>query len=128
MFGVPEFKGTRVWEVLGLWCWVLYFLYLVLPNYYILEINFFWLCQYCGSCSFCRYSVYSKKRLPPPPCQLDKKNYFKKLKYDPFKLFKISFSKFFSFKCSRGGFLTHCHCAAEAIFCCPTENSHYLKS
>jgi hypothetical protein len=21
-----------------------------------------------------------------------------------------------------------CYCAAEAIFCCPTENSHHLKS
>ncbi len=26
-----------------------------------------------------------------------------------------------------GGFFHYC-CAAEAIFCCPTENSHHLKS
>jgi hypothetical protein len=29
----------------------------------------------------------------------------------------------FGYSCSAAG-----ECAAEAIFCCPTENSHHLKS
>jgi hypothetical protein len=43
------------------------------------------------------------------PCKLGEENYFKKLKYDPFKLCKNSFSTFFCYRHSRGSFFTHFH-------------------
>jgi len=65
-----------------------------MPTYYFLEINFFDCANIVEATIIKTILSIRGKKLP---CELGKKDYLKKLKYDSFKLCKNSFFKIFFF-------------------------------